>query len=172
MYAVIYYKKITYPCRRWSKKIPCDLGCSRTSSQWAAFQCSGLSLCLQSLVGLHLSPDASQPGNRNTSFQFNRENLQHLTERSWKIQRITDENQKSYLCLNTYNKKLKSQAMTINTLITPWSLLSVTSMPLAANTAVADWPSIGRSWSLVIFCVWASHGNTVNIYLKQHKPTC
>lgn len=27
----------------------------------------------------------------------------------------------------------------VNTLITPWSLLVVTSMPFAANRAVADW---------------------------------
>lgn len=54
-------------------------------------------------------------------------------------------NNESYSFLNAYNKMLKLKAMTISTLITPWSLLGVTSMPLAPNTAVADWPSIGRS---------------------------
>lgn len=45
-----------------------------------------------------------------------------------------------------------------STLMTPWSLLGVTSMPFAVNTAVVEWPSIGRSWSVVISArgVWRS----------------
>lgn len=68
-----------YLCRHWRKKIPCALGCSRTSSRRAAVQCSEWSLCPRSSVDLRLVPDASPPGNRKTSYKW--ENFPYVTQR-------------------------------------------------------------------------------------------
>lgn len=54
-----------------------------------------------------------------------------------------------------------------NTLMTPWSLLGVKSMPFAINTALVQWPSIGRSWSVVISARGVWHSRTAE-EIKKH----
>lgn len=140
--------KVTYPCPHWNKKVLCDLDCSQTSFRLATFPCSGQSLCPLSLAGLHLGPHASQPAGGKDKFPVQLRNL--FDREQTNITTVVHGGAMSPQCAYLFKSEFKLKVSMINTLITPWSLLGVTSMPFAANTAVADWPSIGRSWSVVI----------------------
>lgn len=113
--------KSGYLCPHWSRMVLCAPDCSQISSQSAVFQCNGQWLCPQSSDGPHQTLDTAPPANKSGHLK-----LQH--SRSSK----------------------DPEGMTVNTLITPWSLFGVKSTPLAANTAVVTGPSMGESRSVVM----------------------